>query len=131
MRVLIAPMIPGLNDSEIPGILAAAREAGAGAVGWAMLRLPLTVGPVFREWLERTQPGLAGRIEARIRATRDGRLNDAHFGSRMRGSGPIATQISELFRLFARRHALDCDLPAYNCTAFRPLRPRCGQLWLF
>jgi len=130
VRVLTAPVIPGLNDSEIPVLLAAAKEAGARAAGYVLLRLPLTVAPVFREWLEREQPARLAKVESRIRDTRDGKLYDSQFGSRMRGTGKIAGQIREVFELFARRHGLDGDLPAYDCSRFRP-PPRAGQGWLF
>jgi DNA repair photolyase len=131
VRVLIAPIIPGLNDSEVPAILVAAREAGARAAGYVLLRLPLTVAPVFREWLGREQPGRLARIEGRVRDARGGKLNDAEFGRRMRGSGEMARQIGNLFRLFARRRGLDGGLPAYDCGRFRPPLPRSGQLRLF
>lgn len=131
VRVLIAPVIPGLNDSEIPAILAAAKEAGAKAASFTMLRLPFSVAPVFLDWLERTHPAQRERIEGRIREVRGGKLNDPEFGSRMRGSGALADQIAQLFRLFARRHGLDGELPAYNCTRFRPPRDRSGQGLLF
>jgi DNA repair photolyase len=131
VRVLTAPIIPGLNDSEIPALLAAVKQAGAAAAGWQLLRLPLSVAPVFREWFQRERPGLAGRVEGRIRDTRRGRLNDAAFGRRLRGSGELARQIGALFRLFARRHGLDGDLPPYALDRFRPPRPRSGQLRLF
>jgi DNA repair photolyase len=131
VRVLVAPVIPGLTDSEIPAILAAAREAGAQAAAYTMLRLPLTVAPVFLEWLRRVRPALAGRVEGRVRDVRGGRLNDPEFGSRMCGTGEVARQIGALFRVFARRYGLDGGLPPYDCSRFRPPRPRSGQLWLF
>jgi DNA repair photolyase len=87
VRALIAPVVPGLNDSEIPDILGAARGAGARAAGYVLLRLPLAVSPVFREWLRREQPGRAERVEGRVRQTRGGRLNDGEFGRRMCGTG--------------------------------------------
>jgi DNA repair photolyase len=131
VRVLVAPLVPGLNDSEVPAILAAAKEAGARAAGWQMLRLPLSVAPVFREWLQRERPGLVERVEGRIRAARGGRLNDARFGTRMTGTGETARQIGALCRLFARRYGLDGGLPDYDCTRFRPPRTPSGQGWLF
>ncbi len=127
VRVLIAPVIPGLNETEIPAILKAAQEAGAKGAGYVLLRLPLTVAPVFVDWLQRTQPGRYQRIEGRIRDTRGGKLNDSDFGTRMCGIGEIAQQIGEMFRLFAKRYGLDGKLPAYDCTRFRPP----GQQWLF
>ena len=131
VRALIAPVIPGLNDSEIPAILEAVREAGAVSAGYTLLRLPWTVAPVFLEWLDRTRPDARSRIEGRIRQTRGGRLNDSDFSQRMRGDGPIAQQIRQMFRLFAKRHGLDEPLPGYDTTRFRPPRPTSGQLWLF
>lgn len=131
VRMLIAPVIPGLNDSEIPALLAAGAEAGAQAAGFTMLRLPQTVAPVFLEWLQRCLPDRRERIEGRIRAVRDGKLNNPNFGARMRGSGPMANQIADLFALFAKKHGLDGDLPPYDCSCFRPPADRSGQQWLF
>jgi DNA repair photolyase len=131
VRVLIAPIIPGLNDSEIPAILEAAKHAGALSASYILLRLPLTVAPVFLDWLERVLPDRRQRIEGRIRDVRDGKLNESAFGTRMRGHGPLAQQINALFRLFARKHGLDARLPDYDCTRFRPPLPTTGQLRLF
>lgn len=131
VRVLLAPIIPGLNDTEIPAILGAAREAGAQHAAFIMLRLPLTVAPVFQEWLKREQPGRAQKIESRIRAMRGGKLNSSQFGDRMRGSGAMADQVAGLFRLVARQLGLDQGLPPHDCTRFRCPQPKTGQLWLF
>ena len=131
VRILVAPVIPGLNDSEIPAILQAGKDAGASHAGYTMLRLPLTVAPVFHEWLERERPESLAKVEGRIREMRGGKLNDPRFGSRMRGTGEMADQIRDLFRLFARRHGLDGGLPAYDCSHFRPPRTSSGQQWLF
>src|SRR5439155_7489595 len=114
--VMVAPVIPGLNDHEIPAILVAAKDAGARTAGYVLIRLPLTVAPVFREWLEREQPRRIGRIEGRLRDARGGKLNNAAFGQRMCGTGEVAGQISQLFKLFARRLGLDGSLPPYDCS---------------
>jgi hypothetical protein len=95
------------------------------------LRLPLTVGPVFVEWLEREQPGRAKKVLDRIREARGGRLNDPNFGSRMMGSGERPHQIAGLFRLFRKRHGLDGGLPPLDSSKFRPPTPKTGQLWMF
>lgn len=129
--VMAAPIIPGLNDSEIPAILEAARNAGACSAGYVLLRLPLTVEPVFLEWLHRTQPTKAERVESLIRQTRAGRLSSSTWGERMRGTGPIAEQIERMFRLFAHKHGLDGGCPPLDCSRFRPPAPRSGQLRLF
>jgi DNA repair photolyase len=131
VRVLVAPIIPGLNDSEIPAILEAAKQAGAWHAGYTLLRLPLTVAPVFREWAERERPEQWERIESRIRSMRGGKLNDSQFGRRMRGSGEMAEQLRSMFHLFRKRYGLERELPPYDCTRFRPPLPRKGQLRLF
>lgn len=131
VRVLVAPIIPGLNESEIPAILEAAAGAGARAAAFTMLRLPLTVAPVFLEWLNREQPGRAEKVEARVRAMRGGKLNESSFGGRMTASGEMARQISALFKVVARKTGLDGDLPPYECGHFRRPLPTSGQLRLF
>jgi DNA repair photolyase len=129
--VMVAPVIPGLNDSEIPALLEVARESGAQAANYVLLRLPLTVRPVFLEWLERARPLERERIESRIQATREGAWNSAEFGRRMRGTGAIADQIRQTFHVFARRHGLDRKLPELDTSHFRPPRSSSGQLHLF
>jgi DNA repair photolyase len=131
VQVLVAPVIPGLNDSEIPAILATVKEAGARSAGYQLLRLPSTVAPVFLEWLERERQGERRKVEGRIRGVRGGKLNRAAFGERMRGTGEMARQIGEMFRLFAGRHGLDHKLPRCDCTRFRPPASRSGQRQLF
>ncbi|KAA5541428.1 PA0069 family radical SAM protein [Roseiconus nitratireducens] len=129
--VMAAPIIPGLNDSELPGILRAARNAGASTAGYVLLRLPLSVEPVFAEWLKRTRPELVERVLGRVSATRDGRLNDSQWGRRMVGDGEIAEQIRSLFRVFQRQLGLDTALPPHRCDLFQPPKSRSGQMRLF
>ena len=131
VNVMVAPVIPGLNDSEIPQILEAAADAGAQTAHYVLLRLPYTVKPVFLEWLERTRPNEKARIESRIRACRDGNLYTAQFGKRMKGTGTLAEQIGKLFRVFAKKHGLDQSLPALETKHFRSPLPTSGQLRLF
>jgi DNA repair photolyase len=130
-RVMIAPVIPGLNDSEIPQILKAAREAGAGAAGHVLLRLSGSVRPVFLEWLARSEPTRAARVEGAIRQTRGGQLNDTQFGRRMRGTGTRAEQIDQTFATFAKRYGLDGPLSSFDFSQFRPPQIPGGQLRLF
>jgi DNA repair photolyase len=129
--VMVAPIIPGLNDSEVPAILAAAKESGAITASYVLLRLPLAVESVFQEWLQRTQPLKAERILTRIRQTRGGALNKSAWGERMVGAGEIAEQIGSMFKMFKRKHGLDSRLPPQNCDAFRPPLPKSGQMRLF
>ena len=129
--VLTAPIIPGLNDSEIPKILEAARDAGATTADYILLRLPQTVEPVFLEWLERTQPLSAEKVTSRIRETRGGKLSESEFGQRMVGGGEIAEQIGKMFHMFRHRFNLDQDLPDRDRTQFRRPRTDPDQLTLF
>ncbi len=130
-RVMVAPVIPGLNDAEIPAILSAARDAGACSAGYILLRLPFAVKEIFQEWLQRTQPSKADRIESLIRSTRDGKLTDSRFGSRFRGTGQIAEQIKRTFEVFTRKYGLDQPGPPLDTSQFRPPLPRNGQMRLF
>lgn len=129
--VLIAPVIPGLNDSEIPAILKAVRDAGAHTAGYVLLRLPLTVEPVFLEWLERNYPEKRAKIESRIRSTHGGKLYDGQFGIRMKGQGEIAEQIRRTFHVFARKYGLEHRSYSLDTTQFRKPVPSSGQGWLF
>lgn len=126
--VLVAPVIPALNDHEIPLVLAAAKAAGAMWAGTEILRLPLTVAPIFEQWLEHNVPGKKDKVLNRIRAIRGGKLNDPRFGSRMRGEGIFAEQISQIFHVARRKVGLSEDGPVLSTAAFR--RPEGAQLGL-
>lgn len=126
--VLVAPVIPALNDHEIPSVLAAAKSAGAVCASTGILRLPLTVAPVFEQWLDRNVPGKKDKVLNRIRAIRGGKLNDPSFGSRMRGEGIFADQISQMFHVARRKVGLPEDGPELSAAAFR--RPGGAQLAL-
>ncbi len=128
--VMIAPVVPGLNDHEIPALVKAARDAGACDARYLLLRLPLTVEPVFREWLARTQPTKQAKVESFLRQVRDGRLNSAKFGERHTGTGELATQIGNMFRVFHKQQAF-AGMPALDTTQFCPATPKSGQRWLF
>ncbi|HVC98538.1 MAG TPA: PA0069 family radical SAM protein [Pirellulales bacterium] len=131
VRVMVAPIIPGLTDHETPAILEAARQAGATGAGYVLLRLPLTVEPVFRAWLEENHPSKKERVEALIRSTRSGKLTDSQFGRRMRGEGNYARQIAQNFKVFSQRFGLDRRLPEMDVAQFRSPRTASGQLQLF
>jgi DNA repair photolyase len=130
-RVMVAPVIPGLNDREIPRILEAAAEAGAQNAAFVLLRLSGSVRPVFLDWLQRSEPTRAAGVETLIRQTRQGNLNDTQFGRRMRGTGARAAQIEQTFRTFSRRYGLDKPLREFDCSQFRPPRMAGGQMRLF
>ena len=126
--VLVAPVIPGLNDHEIPNVLRAAADAGASWAGKIVLRLPHSVEALFADWLERHRPDRSDKVLNQIRALRDGELNDSKFGSRMHGEGPLAERISRLFHVSARRAGLALEAPELSVTAFR--RPAGTQMEL-
>jgi DNA repair photolyase len=117
--VLVAPIIPGLNDHEIPAILQAAAEAGARCAGYTILRLPHAVAGLFERWLEQHFPERKDRVLGRIRELRGGQLNDPRFGTRMRGEGVLAEAIRDLFRLARRRAGMVDRSPGLSTTAFR------------
>ena len=119
--VLVAPVIPAINDHEMPSVLAAAKAAGACCAGTEILRLPWTVAPVFEQWLERNLPEKKDKVLGRIRAIRGGKLNDPRFGSRMRGEGIFAEQISQMFHVARRKAGLPEDGPELSTAAFRRL----------
>jgi DNA repair photolyase len=129
--VMVAPIIPGLNDAEIPRILQAAARAGARSAGWVLLRLPKPIDELFDGWLAERYPERRARVLAHIRETRDGRISDSRFGRRMRGQGAYAEQLASLFEVAARKVGLDGRLPPLVATAFRrPAQPG-SQLGLF
>jgi DNA repair photolyase len=126
--VLVAPVIPALNDHEIPSVLAATRAAGADWAYTEIVRLPLTVAPVFEAWLERHVPEKKDKVLSRIRQFRGGKLNDSRFGSRMRGEGLFADQIHQMFEVARRKVGIPEDGPELSVAAFR--RPPGPQLSL-
>jgi DNA repair photolyase len=131
VSVMVAPVVPGLTDHEIPAILAAAAKAGARSAGFVPLRLPGAVAGLFEGWLAEHYPDRRQKVLARIRELRGGRLNDPRFGSRMRGEGIFAEQIAALFHTAAHRHGLDGGFPPLSTAAFRrPTLPG-AQLQLF
>jgi DNA repair photolyase len=103
VRVLNAPLIPGLTDHEIPALLAAAREAGAIDAGYVLVRLPLAVEPIFCEWLDRARPGEKEKVLGRIRECRGGILYRGKFGERMQGVGAAAERLAQFYAISARR----------------------------
>ncbi len=129
--VLFAPVIPALNEAEMENILAAAREAGAAAAGYVMLRLPHDLGPLFEDWLFHHVPDKARHVMSLIRELRGGRLNHTGFGRRMRGEGVFADLIADRFRLARRRLGYPRRAAELDAGQFRvPVRSG-DQLALF
>jgi DNA repair photolyase len=129
VRVLVAPIIPGLTDHEIPSIIEAAAAAGARHAGYVVLRLPHGVGELFEGWLEEHFPDRKKKVLNRVREMRGGKLNDPNFGSRMRGEGVFAEQIKSMFRLACRRSGMEFGAHELSTSAFR--RSSGPQLSLF
>jgi DNA repair photolyase len=127
--VLVAPVIPGLTDHEMPSIITAAAEAGARVAGYVVLRLPHGVAPLFEDWLTRHAPGKKEKVLGRIRAIRGGKLNDPQFGSRMEGQGIFAEQIASLFTVACRKAGMNERVATLSTASFR--RPSGNQLQLF
>jgi DNA repair photolyase len=128
--VNIAPIIPGINDHEVPRIAEAAANAGAESAAYTIIRLPLTVAPVFVAWLERHFPERKEKVLNAIRSMRQGRLNTPDFGARMRGDGPLAEQIRLLFRVSCNRAGLGEFRSQLSTAAFRRILPNQMELAL-
>jgi len=127
--VMVAPLIPGLTDHEMPAILKAASQAGARSAGYTLLRLPHGVADLFEDWLARYFPDRKERVLNRIRETRGGKLYDPRFGSRMRGEGEYAEHLSQLFAIARRKVGIEQRSFSLAASAFH--RPRPGQMELF
>jgi len=117
--VLAAPVLPALNDHEIPAILKAARRHGAGHASYVMLRLPHAVKDLFVDWLERHFPDRKEKVLSRIREIRDGKLNSTNFGERMKGDGVFADQVRALFATTCRKEGLKFGWPGTSTASFR------------
>jgi len=128
--VLVAPIIPAVNDSELERIVAAAAEAGAFRAGYVLLRLPHELKQLFRQWLDEHMPDRAEHVMSLIRGARDGQENDPRFGSRMRGSGAWAQLLHDRFALACKRHGLSVGrMRELSCAHFKPPL-RGGQMTL-
>jgi DNA repair photolyase len=127
---MLAPIVPGLTDHEVPRLLAAAADAGARFAGRVLLRLPHGVKELFDAWLAERYPERRAKVLARLRAMRGGRLTDSRFGVRQRGEGCFADELERLFELSRRRAGLAARGPELSTAAFRRPTPPGGQLAL-
>ena len=126
-----APVIPGLNDHELEGVLEAAAKAGATSAMFVTLRLPLEIKDLFREWLADARPDRAARVMSLVRQTRGGRDYDPDWTQRMRGSGPVADLIAARFHAAVKRYGLDAPRKPLDLTQFRVPPGMKKQLDLF
>jgi DNA repair photolyase len=131
VSVMVAPVIPALNDHEIERILDSARGAGASEAGFILLRLPLEVSPLFREWLLRHCPDRYRHVMNVLRSMRGGKDYDADFGKRMRGSGPYAWQIARRFQMAGKRLGFNLNRRRLETGLFTPPVAGGQQLSLF
>ncbi len=119
VTVMVAPIIPGINDNEIEAILEEAAKAGASAAGYVILRLPLEIKELFSEWLEAHFPDRAARVMKLVRQMRGGRDYDPEWGKRQRGEGPYAQMIADRFARALRRFGLEKPRLPLDHTQFR------------
>jgi len=131
VSVMIGPVIPGLNDAEIERILESAYAAGAREAGYIILRLPLEVSPIFKDWLLQHYPDRYRHVTSLIRSMRGGKDYDAEWGKRMKGTGPYAWQIGRRFELAARRLGLNVTRRRLRTDLFKAPNAEGEQLALF
>jgi len=126
--IMVAPIIPGLTDHETEAILTTARDVGVASAGYVLLRLPLELKDLFREWLSTEFPDKAERVLHLLQSMHAGRDYRADFGLRQTGSGPYADQIAKRFRLSLRRLGLNRSDMRLRSDLFRPTAdPVSGQ----
>ena len=127
--VMVAPVIPGLNDKDIPAVLKAAADAGARAAGYTVVRTNGAVAPVFERWLRTHYPDRADKVLMQIRELHGGQVEDTKSGRRMRGEGAHAGSINRLFKVMRSRYFQGRSLTTLDTMRFRV--PPSGQLDLF
>ncbi len=120
VSVMVAPIIPGLNDHEVERILDSGKAAGAQEASYVLLRLPLEVSPLFRDWLLREYPDRYRHVMSLVRSMRGGKDYDAEFGKRMKGAGPYAWQIARRFELATKRLKLTRTRRSLSTDLFVP-----------
>ncbi|MDO1560347.1 PA0069 family radical SAM protein [Brevundimonas sp. 2R-24] len=126
-----APVIPGLNDHELEAVLEAAAEAGARSAMYVTLRLPLEIKDLFQEWLAEARPDRAARVMSLIRQSRGGKDYDAQWGSRMKGTGPVADLVGARFAAACKRLGLNREPRTVDLTQFRVPGAFSAQMDLF
>ncbi|MGX9180092.1 PA0069 family radical SAM protein [Mesorhizobium sp. BHbdii] len=128
--VMVAPIVPGLTDQEMERILDSAYAAGAREAGYVLLRLPLEVAPIFKDWLLRHYPDRYRHVMSLIRSMRDGKDYDSEWGKRMKGSGPYAWQIGRRFEIAAKRLGLNAERRSLRTDQFVAAAKATEQLML-
>jgi len=120
VRVMAAPIIPGLNSNEIPNIIKASADRGALAAGFTIVRLNGSIAELFTDWVNKAFPDRAEKVLNMIKECHDGKLNDSEFGRRMGGNGPVAESIHQMFRMACNRFLKDRQMPEFDYSLFVP-----------
>ncbi len=129
VNVMMAPIIPGLNDHEILEMAKTVSKLGALSIAYTMVRLNGDVAEIFEDWIRKNRPDRADRVLNRIRDVHGGKLNDSRFGTRMRGEGPLAAMVAQQFQIARRRYFADKVKPEYDLSHYERLKQ--PQLKLF
>jgi DNA repair photolyase len=129
VRVMAAPIIPGLNSNEVPNIIRAAADRGALAAGFTMVRLNGSIAEIFSDWIYKAFPDRAEKVLNMIRSTHDGKLNDSEYGRRMSGDGKIAESIHQMFKMACKRFMADREMPEYDYSLFVPRKGKQTSLF--
>ncbi len=129
VRLMLAPIVPGLNSDEIPAIIRAAADAGVSAAIFTVVRLNGAIGEIFSDWIHKAYPDRAEKVLHMIAACHGGKLNDSRWGARMRGEGQIAESIHQLFKISVNRHLKGRSFPPLRHDLFMPAGGK--QLGLF
>ena len=129
VRLMLAPIIPGLNSDEIPTVIKAAADAGASSASFTIVRLNGSIAEIFTDWIHKAYPDRANKVLHMIADCHDGKLNDSRWGKRMRGEGNVAESIHQLFRISVNRFMPGRVLRPLNFEHFNPSNGR--QLNLF
>jgi DNA repair photolyase len=120
VRVMAAPIIPGLNSNEVPDIIKAAADRGAVSAGFTIVRLNGAIAEIFTDWVHKAFPDRADKILNMIKSVHGGRLNDSDFGRRMSGDGKIAESIHQMFRMACNRFMQGREMPPFDYSHFTP-----------
>ena len=129
INVMTAPIIPSINDHEVPALIKAAADAGAISAGYTIVRLNGAIADIFTDWVHKNYPDRAEKVLEQIADCHGGKLNDSRFGTRMRGEGQIAQTIGNLFKMSRAKYMVGRKFPSIDYSLFTG--PRSGQLKLF
>ncbi|MFN6946725.1 MAG: PA0069 family radical SAM protein [Cytophagaceae bacterium] len=129
VHIMAAPVIPGLNDHEIPEILKRSADNGASGAGYTMIRLNGSIGDIFTDWINKTFPDKASKVLHQIRECHNGKLNDSRYGTRMKGEGKVAETINQLFKLSYKKYFKGRKMKEQNLNIYK--KPGGCQLDIF